>query len=107
MGAAEPPTRGHHRNRPQNLGLSETEVRACPPGRLQPCHSPPTSLQARMRAVSDIVTALVAGVRAGRDVDLNAVKREAAVKYRLGRSPKLVEIIAALPEEYRQELLPQ
>ena len=60
-----------------------------------------------MRAVSDIVNALVAGVKAGKDVDLNAIKRDASIKYAVAHGPKLVEIIAALPEEHRQELLPQ
>lgn len=32
--------------------------------------------QARVRAIADIVSALVAGVRRGEDVDLNAIKRE-------------------------------
>ena len=60
-----------------------------------------------MRAIADIVSALVAGVRRGEDVDLNLIKREAAAKYAMARSPKLVEIIAALPEEHRAALLPQ
>lgn len=63
--------------------------------------------EARMRAISDIVSALVDGVKAGKDVDLNAVKREVSLKYSLARAPKLVEIIAALPDEHRAELLPQ
>ncbi len=33
-------------------------------------------LQARVRAIADIVSALVAGVRRGEDVDLNSIKRE-------------------------------
>jgi elongator complex protein 3 len=64
-------------------------------------------MQGRMRAISDIVNALIAGVKAGQDVNLNAVKQQASRKYSLSKFPKLVEIIAALPEEYRQELLPQ
>ena len=60
-----------------------------------------------MRAVSEIVAALVAGVKSGQDVDLNEIKRQAGLKYALNRAPKLVEIIAALPEEHRAELLPQ
>jgi elongator complex protein 3 len=47
------------------------------------------------------------GVREGRDVDLNALKSEAGRRYSLVRSPKLVEIIAAVPEEHRAVLLPQ
>ena len=49
-----------------------------------------------MRAVSDIVNALVAGVKAGKDVDLNIIKKEISLKYSLDGAPKLVEIIAAL-----------
>jgi hypothetical protein len=64
-------------------------------------------LQTRMRAISEIVNALVAGVKAGHDVDLNVLKRDVNAKYALARAPKLVEIIAALPEERRGELLPR
>ena len=60
-----------------------------------------------MRALADIVAALVQGVRHGRDVDLNAVKRSAAITFGLRKAPKLVEIIAALPEEHKAALLPQ
>lgn len=64
-------------------------------------------MQARVRAIADIVSALVQGVKNGEDVDLNAVKRDASLKYTLTKSPKLVEIIAALPDEHRAVLLPQ
>ncbi|PSC75785.1 Elongator complex 3 [Micractinium conductrix] len=63
--------------------------------------------EARMRAIADIVAALVGGVRSGEDVDLNQVKRGIQIKYALDRAPKLVEIIAALPEEHKAALLPQ
>lgn len=64
-------------------------------------------LQARMRAISDIVNALVQGIKSGNDVDLNKLNRDVGVKYSLARLPKLVEIIAALPDEHRAALLPQ
>lgn len=60
-----------------------------------------------MRAIADIVSALVQGVRRGEDVDLNAIKRAAQIKYSMSKSVKLVEIIAALPEEHKAVLLPQ
>ena len=60
-----------------------------------------------MRAISDIVHALVQGVKSGKDVDLNSLTRESGIKYSLARLPKLVEIIAALPDEHRAALLPQ
>ncbi|KAI3428707.1 hypothetical protein D9Q98_007531 [Chlorella vulgaris] len=65
------------------------------------------STEARVRGIAEIVNALVAGVRRGEDVDLNAIKRAAQIKYSIDRGPKLVEIIAALPEEHKAVLLPQ
>ncbi|GAX83381.1 hypothetical protein CEUSTIGMA_g10806.t1 [Chlamydomonas eustigma] len=63
--------------------------------------------EARVRAIAEVVQALINGVREGKDVDLNALKMQSASKYILSRAPKLVEIIAAVPEEYRSILLPQ
>uniref|UniRef100_A0A7R9VYY6 Elongator complex protein 3 n=1 Tax=Chlamydomonas euryale TaxID=1486919 RepID=A0A7R9VYY6_9CHLO len=63
--------------------------------------------EARVRAVAEIVRLLIAGVKEGSDVDLNALKMGASRKYSLARAPKLVEIIAAVPEEFRGVLLPQ
>lgn len=79
--------KGLNRNRKGNVVLDPTE--------------------AKVRAVAEIVSALVQGVKKGVDVDLNLVKREVSLKYSLSKSPKLVEIIAALPEEHRAVLLPQ
>lgn len=64
-------------------------------------------MQARIRAISDIVNALIESVKSGKDVDLNVIKRQVSLKYSLSRGPKLVEIIAALPDDHRAELLPQ
>uniref|UniRef100_A0A061QU56 Elongator complex protein 3 n=1 Tax=Tetraselmis sp. GSL018 TaxID=582737 RepID=A0A061QU56_9CHLO len=61
----------------------------------------------RIKAISDIVAALVKSIQQGRDVNLNALKSEVSRKYSLARAPKLVEIIAALPPEHKNELLPQ
>ena len=83
-------------------------------------------------AISDIVTQLVHGVKHRQDVDLNSIKREASrgfkvssfascatiqksgcvltqtvMRFALDKPPKLVEIIAAVPEEHRATLLPQ
>ena len=63
--------------------------------------------EARVRAVAEVVQALINGVRDGNDVNLNSLKMAASSKYMLPRAPKLVEIIAAVPEEYRNVLLPQ
>ncbi|CAD7696096.1 unnamed protein product [Ostreobium quekettii] len=63
--------------------------------------------EARVKAVAEIVSQLVHGVTGGKMVNLNQIKQGVAKKYSLSRAPKLVEIIAAVPEEYRSILLPQ
>ncbi len=63
--------------------------------------------QARVKAVSEIVSQLISGIQGSEDVDLNAIKREVTAKYALQRAPKLVEIIAAVPEEWKATLLPR
>ncbi|KAK6920575.1 LOW QUALITY PROTEIN: GNAT domain [Dillenia turbinata] len=45
--------------------------------------------------------------RSGQTVDLNSLKSSACRKYGLSRAPKLVEMIAALPESDREALLPK
>jgi elongator complex protein 3 len=42
---------------------------------------------------------MVRAVKEGRDVDLNEIKKNACVRYSLAKAPKLVEIIAAVPDE--------
>lgn len=61
-------------------------------GRSQP--PPLAPEEARVRAVADIVSSLIQGVRDGKDVDLNDLKSKVSRKYQLARAPKLVEIIA-------------
>ena len=63
--------------------------------------------EARTLAIAELVTKLVSSVKAGKNVNLNVLVKQAGVKYKLNRVPKLVEIIAALPDEHRSELLPQ
>ena len=63
--------------------------------------------EARVRAISELVQTLVSDVLAGKNVDLNVLVKQVGLKYSLARIPKLVEIIAALPDEHRGELLPQ
>lgn len=156
--------------------LPEAAAAASYSGRLKRggCSSAPTLApeEARVRAVAEVVNALIAGVKEGRDVDLNQLKTEVrgaacgagccwaagllrlvlllamdagrqlvpcrleqqlplamrasqpcsccdrdrrcrplgtqvSRKYALARAPKLVEMIAAVPEEHRATLLPQ
>lgn len=76
----------------------------------------------RLRAIAEIVTELFLFVTHGRTLDLNDLKTKVISltllsfaslqfpdykKHALSRVPKLVEIIAAVPEEYKSILLPQ
>ncbi|KAJ3696876.1 hypothetical protein LUZ61_000581 [Rhynchospora tenuis] len=63
--------------------------------------------EARVRAIAEIVSAMAERSRRGEDVDLNALKAAACRKYGLARAPKLVEMIAAVPEQDRAALLPK
>ncbi|CAL5374227.1 unnamed protein product [Camellia sinensis] len=66
-----------------------------------------TEEEARVRAIAEIVNSMVDLSRRGDTVDLNALKSAACRKYGLSRAPKLVEMIAALPESDRDSLLPK
>ena len=57
-------------------------------------------------ACTDIVNELIAGIKSGKTVHLNGVKSRISSKYKLNTQPKLVDIIAAIPDQYRAELLP-
>jgi elongator complex protein 3 len=63
--------------------------------------------EARVRAIAEIVSAMGELSRRGEDVDLNALKSAACRRYGLARKPKLVEMIAAVPEADRAALLPR
>ena len=60
-----------------------------------------------MRAIADVVRTMIDAVRDGKVINLNSAKNEAARRYGLKRSPKLVELIGAVPDEHRDALLPQ
>ncbi|KAM7480122.1 hypothetical protein LguiA_028335 [Lonicera macranthoides] len=63
--------------------------------------------EARVRAIAEIVNNMIELSHKGENVDLNALKSAACRKYGLSRAPKLVEMIAALPDSERESLLPK
>uniref|UniRef100_A0A7S1GDJ4 Elongator complex protein 3 n=1 Tax=Bicosoecida sp. CB-2014 TaxID=1486930 RepID=A0A7S1GDJ4_9STRA len=65
-----------------------------------------TSQEAYMQAVSEVVNALVAACDAKQPVNLTKVKADASRRHRLANQPTLVDIIAAVPEGYRERLVP-
>lgn len=57
--------------------------------------------------IGEIIQELLRGHQENRDVNLNKLKTRIAAKYGLDSSPKLVDIIAAVPAEVRHILVPK
>ena len=59
-----------------------------------------------IKCIADIINALTKLVDANKKINLNRLKYQMASKYQLQVVPKVVDIIAALPETHRQALTP-
>ncbi|XP_068628463.1 elongator complex protein 3 [Battus philenor] len=57
--------------------------------------------------ISEIIQELLIAHRQGKDVNLNKMKTRISSKYGLGTSPRLVDIIAAVPADAKNILLPK
>ncbi|XP_064128713.1 elongator complex protein 3 isoform X2 [Loxodonta africana] len=60
-----------------------------------------------MLTIGDVIKQLIEAHEQGRDIDLNKVKTKTAAKYGLSAQPRLVDIIAAVPPQYRKILVPK
>ncbi|KAJ8410144.1 hypothetical protein AAFF_G00201250 [Aldrovandia affinis] len=60
-----------------------------------------------MMTVADVIKQLVEAHEEGKDINLNKVKTKTSAKYGLSAQPRLVDIIAAVPQHYRRALLPK
>ena len=60
----------------------------------------------RVRCIADIVQALVAAFKAQGRVNVAQLKMHVCQKYGMATTPKLMEIIAAVPEDFRDKLAP-
>nr|CAG4646872.1 EOG090X02DF [Megafenestra aurita]SVE92266.1 EOG090X02DF [Megafenestra aurita] len=58
-------------------------------------------------AISEIIQELLKAHNAGVDVNLNKIKTQVASKYGLSSTPKLVDIISAVPLDMRKVLVPK
>nr|SVE81191.1 EOG090X02DF [Daphnia magna] len=58
-------------------------------------------------AISDIIQELLKAHEIGKDLNLNKIKTQISSKYGLPSTPKLVDIIAAVPIEHRKILVPK
>jgi len=60
-----------------------------------------------LTTISDVVKQLIDAYEQGKEIDLNKVKCKTAAKYGLSLQPRLVDIIAAIPESHKKLLLPK
>nr|CAG4641518.1 EOG090X02DF [Eurycercus lamellatus] len=58
-------------------------------------------------AIGDIIQELIKAHDGGKDANLNKIKSQISSKYGLASTPKLVDIIAAVPLELRKTLVPK
>ena len=57
--------------------------------------------------IGDIINELIVAQEEDRDVQLNKLKTRLSAKYGLETSPRLVDIIAAVPHDHKKTLLPK
>lgn len=60
-----------------------------------------------VQCIGDIIQELLQAQKQEKDVNLNRMKTRLSAKYGLETSPKLVDIIAAVPVEHKKSLLPK
>ncbi|XP_077443997.1 elongator complex protein 3 [Stigmatopora argus] len=60
-----------------------------------------------MMTIADVIKQLVEAHEDGKDINLNKVKTKTSAKYGLEFQPRLVDIIAAVPPQYRRALVPK
>jgi elongator complex protein 3 len=64
------------------------------------------SHESYVNAIAEVINSLIKAYDAQVSINLSKVKGEVARKYKLSFIPKLVDIIAAVPEAYKAKLLP-
>lgn len=60
-----------------------------------------------LKTCAAIVNELITAQDLGKDVNLNALKSRISRQFKLKTQPRLVDIISAIPEKYKDRLLPQ
>ena len=61
----------------------------------------------QLLAIGDIINELVEAHQQQRDVNLSRLKTRISARYGLDTSPRLVDIIAAVPQQHRAALVPK
>jgi len=60
-----------------------------------------------MLCIGEVIQELIAAHQDGKDANLNKIKRRVSSKYELETTPRLVDIIAAVPQKYKKVLVPK
>ena len=60
--------------------------------------------EANIKVIAEIVNKLISCYEKRLPVNLSKLKQDIAKKYKIPSIPKLVEIIASLPEQYREKV---
>ena len=60
-----------------------------------------------IRCCADIASELVKAHKSGKDINLNGIRSRVSRKYKVKTQPRLTDIIAAIPEQYKPALLPK
>jgi len=61
----------------------------------------------KLRTVAEIIKQLIVAEEKGLDVNLTKLRTQLSSKFHLSSQPRLVDIIAAVPAEYKKNLLPK
>ena len=81
--------------------LSHSRPRTRPPFQQL---SPEEQAVAFVRTIGEIVSTAIALYEQGKAINVEALKTRIGQKHNCGRTPRLVEIIAAIPEQYKAKL---
>ena len=67
----------------------------------------PSQAEQLLRVTSGIATELIQAHDANQSVSLNEIRAKISKKFAFGGVPRLVDIISAIPDEYKKALLPK
>lgn len=67
----------------------------------------PSQAEILLRVTSGIAAELLKAYDSGQSVSLNEVRAKISKKYGYGGVPRLVDIISAIPDDYKKALLPK
>jgi len=71
------------------------------------CNIGPSQAEQLLRVTSGIAAELIKAHNANETVSLNEIRAKLSKKYGYGGVPRLVDIISAIPDEYKKALLPK